>query len=110
MNVRIKYDNPKNEALRLLIEHGSGTRSGLNRIDKQIRSGEPGTRFVIMDEAGDTLIEGTFWGDDNDRDVPLVSARIMVLGDDVEPVALAYEDGDGFRYAPDVNAVLPEGK
>jgi len=106
MNVIVEYDVPKNDALRRLIGHRSGEAIGLQQLRAEIDEGAPGTRFSIADPDGEILIEGTFYGDDRDRDWPLVSARIFA-GDKVNPVSLTYADGVSFIYSQEFDAVIP---
>lgn len=105
MNMRVKYDEPKHPGLRLMIQHGSGTREGLRRLDADIQNGAPGTRFDIKGADGEVLISGTFWGDERDRDAPLMSARIMSL-DGADAVSMEYADGDEYFYNADYDAVI----
>ena len=105
MNTIVKYDLPKNDALRLMIHNSSGTADGLRRLRAEIEAGAPGERFSITDLDGSVLIEGTFFGDDRDRDWPLVSARIFA-GDKVNPQIITYADGASFSYNEEFDAVI----
>ena len=106
MNVIVEYDPPKNDALRRLIRHSSGEAIGLRQLRVKIDDGAPGTRFLIADPDGEVLIEGTFYGDDRDRDWPLVSARIFA-GGKVNPAYVTYADGVSFAYSQEFDAVMP---
>ena len=71
----------------------------------KIDAGAEGTRFSITDPDGTVLIEGTFHGDDSDRNFPLMSARLFAT-DAVNPQFLTYSDGMSFTYSKELDAVI----
>ena len=105
MTMIVKYDRPNHDALSHLIEHRSGSLEGWRRLRAKIDAGAEGTRFSITDPDGDVLIEGTFHGDDDDRNWPLMSARLFA-SDEVNPQFIIYADGMSFTYNRELDAVI----
>ena len=81
---------------------------GGRRLRAEIDAGAEGTRFSITDPDGAVLIEGTFYGDDTDRNFPLLSARLFAI-DDVNPQFITYADGLSFTYSRELDAVIVDG-
>lgn len=107
MAYRVHYDDPKTEELSTLIAPGAGEASEMRALDQRIRDGDPGERFTITDDASETLVEGTFWGPDSDRDVPLTIARIHAENAEADPSRLEYAGGTVYIFRRDWNAVVP---
>ena len=105
MNMIVKYDRPTHTDLSHLIDHRAGSLADTRRLRAEIDAGAEGTRFSITDPDGAVLVEGTFHGDDNDRNFPLMSARLFVT-DAVNPQILIYADGMSFTYSRELDAVL----
>ena len=105
MTMIVNYDRPSHSDFSHLIKHRSGSLEGWRRLRAEIDAGAEGTRFSITDPDGDVLIEGTFFGDDNDRDWPLMSARLFAT-DEVNPHLITYVDGMSFTYSRELDAVL----
>jgi len=105
MTMIVKYDRPNHDALSHLIKHRSGSLEGWRRLRAKIDAGAEGTRFSITDADGAVLIEGTFHGDDNDRNWPLMSARLFAT-DEVNPQFITYADGMSFTYSREFDAVI----
>ena len=104
MTMIVKYDRSKHSDFSHLIEHRAGSLEGWRRLRAEIDAGAEGTRFSITDPDGAVLVEGTFHGDDNDRNFPLMSARLFVT--DANPQFLTYADGMSFTYSRELDAVL----
>ncbi len=105
MTMIVKYDRPKHSDFSHLIDHRAGSLEGWRRLRAKIDAGAEGTRFTITDPDGAVLIEGTFHGDDNDRNFPLMSARLFAT-DAVNPQFLTYSDGMSFTYSKELDAVI----
>ena len=105
MTMIVKYDRPKHSDFSHLIEHRAGSLEGWRRLRAKIDAGAEGTRFSITDPDGAVLVEGTFHGDDDDRNFPLMSARLFAT-DAVNPQILTYADGMSFTYSRELDAVL----
>ena len=105
MTMIVKYDRPNHSDLSHLIQHRSGSMEGWRRLRAEIDAGAEGTRFSITDPDGVVLIEGRFHGDDNDRNWPLMSARLFAT-DEMNPQFITYADGMSFTYSRELDAVL----
>ncbi len=105
MTMIVKYDRPKHSDFSHLIDHRAGSLESWRRLRAKIDAGAEGTRFTITDPDGAVLIEGTFHGDDNDRNWPLMSARLFAT-DAVNPQFLTYSDGMSFTYSKEFDAVI----
>ena len=105
MAMIIHYDRPHHSDLSHMIKHRAGSMAGWRKLRTKIDAGAEGTRFSITDPDGAVLIEGTFHGDDNDRDWPLMSARINA-DDEVTPQFITYADGMSFTYSSEFDAVI----
>ena len=101
----VKYDRVTHSAFSHLTEHRSGSLAAMRRLRAEIDAGAEGTRFSITDPNGAVLIEGTFHGADNDRDWPLMSARLFSI-DEVDPQIITYADGMSFTYSREHDAVI----
>ena len=101
----VKYDRVTHSAFSHLTEHRSGSMADMRRLRAEIDAGAEGTRFSITDPNGDVLIEGTFYGDDTDRNFPLLSARLFSI-DEVNPQIITYADGMSFTYSREHDAVI----
>lgn len=101
----VKYDRVTHSAFSHLTEHRSGSLADMRRLRAEIDAGAEGTRFSITDPNGAVLIEGTFHGADNDRDWPLMSARLFSI-DEVDPRIITYADGMSFTYSREHDAVI----
>ena len=100
-----KYDRVTHSAFSHLTEHRAGSLADMRRLRAEIDAGAEGTRFSITDPDGAVLIEGTFHGDDNDRNWPLLSARLFIT-DEVNPQFITYADGVSFTYSKELDAVI----
>ena len=105
MAMIINYDRPHHSDLSHMIKHRSGSLEGWRRLRAKIDAGAEGTRFSITDADGAVLIEGTFHGDDDDRNYPLMSARLFAT-DEVNPQFITYADGMSFTYSKELDAVI----
>ena len=105
MNMIIKYDRTTHNDLSHLIDHRAGSLADTRRLRAEIDAGAEGTRFSITDPDGAVLIEGTFHGDDIDRNWPLMSARLFAT-DEVNPQFITYADGVSFTYSKELDAVI----
>ena len=105
MTMIVKYDRPTHSDFSHLIDHRSGSLEGWRRLRAEIDAGAEGPRFSITDPDGAVLVEGTFHGDDHDRDWPLMSARLFAT-DEMNPQFLTYADGMSFTYSGELNAVI----
>ena len=105
MTMIINYDRPNHSDFSHLIKHRSGSLEGWRRLRAEIDAGAEGTRFSITDPDGAVLIEGTFHGNNHDRDFPLMSARINP-DDEVNPQFITYADGMSFTYSSEFDAVI----
>ncbi len=105
MAMIVNYDRPNHSDLSHMVKHRSGSLEGWRRLRAKIDAGARGTRFSITDPDGAVLIEGTFHGDDSDRNFPLMSARLFAT-DAVNPQFLTYADGMSFAYSKELDAVI----
>ena len=105
MTMIVKYDRPKHSDFSHMTEHRSGSLEGWRRLRAKIDAGAEGTRFSITDPDGAVLIEGTFHGDDIDRNWPLMSARLFAT-DEVNPQFITYADGVSFTYSREFDAII----
>ena len=105
MTMIVEYDRSNHEALSHMIKHRSGSLEGWRRLRAKIDAGAEGTRFSITDPDGAVLIEGTFHGDDNDRNWPLLLARLFIT-DEVNPQFITYADGVSFTYSKELDAAI----
>ncbi len=101
----VNYDRSNHPAFSHLIEHRCALVVDMRRLRAEIDAGAEGTRFSITDPDGAVLIEGTFHGDDHDRDFPLMSAMINA-DDEVNPQFITYADGMSFTYSSEFDAVI----
>ncbi len=104
MAMIVKYDRSNHTDFSHLNEHVSGSLSDMRRLRAEIDAGAEGTRFSITDPDGAVLVEGTFHGDDNDRNFPLMSARLFAT--EINPQFLTYADGMSFTYSKELDAVI----
>ena len=105
MTMIVKFDRSNYNAFcHLSDEHSYGSLAAMRRLRAEIDAGAEGTRFSITDPDDVVLIEGMFHGDDNDRDWPLMSARINVT-DEVNPQFITYADGMSFAYSRKSDAI-----
>ena len=105
MTMIVNYDRPNHSDFSHMIKHRSGSLEGWRRLRAKIDAGAAGTRFSITDADGAVLIEGTFHGDDDDRNYPLMSARLFAT-DEINPQFLTYADGMSFTYSKELDAVI----
>ena len=105
MAMIIHYDRPHHTDFSHMIKHRSGSLDGWRKLRAKIDAGAEGTRFSITDPDGAVLIEGTFHGDDSDRNWPLMSARLFATNA-VNPQFLTYSDGMSFTYSKELDAVI----
>ena len=105
MTMIVKFDRTNHSDLSHLIKHRSGSMEGWRRLRVEIDAGAEGTRFSITDPDGAVLIEGTFHGDDDDRNWPLMSARLFTT-DEMNPQIITYADGMSFTYNRELNSII----
>lgn len=92
MSYMVKFDESPVPGLSLPITSAAGSREDMRQLSDDAFFERVAIRFAITDADGNEAVTGSFNGADQDRDVPLMIARIHARGK-ADLATINYEDG-----------------